>query len=69
MGYKTPEQFKLSAALDLVRHLAEERLKQAKTELQAKPDSIHAGYWQREVDDATTVDHWCFVEQMRIDPD
>lgn len=69
MGYRTPEQQKLYAALSLVRELAEQRLREAGTQLKEKPDSMHAGYYQREFDEATTVGNWCFVQQMRIDPD
>jgi hypothetical protein len=69
MGKKTPEQHKLNAALFLVKQHAQLRYGQAQDEIAAKPDSIHIGYWQDEKESADTVQRWCFIQQMRIDPD
>ena len=69
MGRTTPEQQKLDAALDVVKAHAHFRHNQAKDEIRDKPDSMHRPYWEKEVEDADTVQRWCFVQQMRINPD
>jgi len=69
MGRNTPEQQKLDAALDRVKEHAKLRYGQAKDEIRDKPDSQHRGYWESEAEEADTVHRWCFVQQMRINPD
>ena len=68
-GRITPEQRDLDRALDQVRQLARLRFEQAQKEIRDNPKSAHKGHYEIDAERANTVLRWCFVEQMRINPD
>lgn len=69
MGIYSEEQAKTDRALGVVRDLADKRISEASEALLEDLPQKDLEYWTDRLQKAKLVDRWCFVEQMRINPD